>query len=102
MSLWRPKLDPFFKDILNKPGISVEPDIFLGNLDQLLVNVDANHPRGFVVLRNADGYVADVAANVKNLPLLKPVAPQVLETSILDLPWVPETNTMMSSESQLN
>ena len=60
MSLWRPKLDPFFKDILNKPGISVEPDIFLGNLNQLLVDIDTNHPSGLVVLRNTKGKEQEV------------------------------------------
>ena len=35
------------------PGVPVEPDIFLSDLDQLLVDVDADHPGGFVVLGNA-------------------------------------------------
>jgi len=72
-----------------RPGISVEPNIFLGNFNQLLVNVNSNHASGLVVLGNADGYVANVAANVKDFLLLKPVAFQVLETTILNLPWVP-------------
>ena len=37
------------------PGVPVEPDIFLSDLDQLLVDVDADHPGGFVVLGNAGG-----------------------------------------------
>ena len=37
------------------PGVPVEPDIFLSDLDQLLVDVDADHPGGFVVLGNAVG-----------------------------------------------
>ena len=38
----------------NLPCVSVEPDIFLGNFNQLLVNVNTNHASGLVVLRNAE------------------------------------------------
>ena len=37
------------------PGVPVEPDIFLSDFDQLLVDVDADHPGGFVVLGNTEG-----------------------------------------------
>ena len=42
-----------------------------------------------------DGYVANVAANVEDFLLLKPVVFQVLETPILNLPWVPEDNDLI-------
>ena len=41
-----------------------------------------------------DGYVANVAANVEDFLLLKPVVFQVLETPILNLSWVPEYNNL--------
>ena len=43
--------------------------------------------------------VTNVAANVKNFFFLKPVAFQVLETAILNLPWVPETTTSTKQTS---
>lgn len=72
-----------------RPDVHVVLDVFICNLDELLVNINPHHFERGKVFPNADCYVPNIASNVQNVLVLKPNTLEVLEPQVLDITRVP-------------
>ena len=92
------------------PFIKIMSDVFPGNFNEFLVNVQANYSRGIVVLGDVESYMSweiqllirereenvtlviltYIAADVQNFFIIKPASLEELESHVFNISRIPK------------